>query len=127
MIFRVLTRAQGKVEVLRHDPDHGPAAAFDHHRRAQDFRGAAEAPLPDAVAQNDDGVVARPVLFLGEPAAQRRTHSEYSQVIRGGSRSEHPFGVAAGRTDVEARVLAGSQLLECRGLLPPVQVVAGGH
>ena len=64
-----------------HHPDDRAGNAVDRHDRAQYGAVAAETPLPQTPAENDQAVFARLVLARHERASQRWTQSECFEVV----------------------------------------------
>jgi hypothetical protein len=69
--------AFGVAEARRGDADHGAGLAVDLHVLADDGGIAAEALLPQRVAEHDHVRAARLVLARHEPAAERRPHAQH--------------------------------------------------
>ena len=65
-----------EAEAGRHDADDGDAAPADLDLAPEDRRVAAEAALPEVVAEDDDARPVRAVLLLAEAAAERRGDAE---------------------------------------------------
>ena len=64
-----------------HDADDGPGAAVELYGAADDRGVGAESPLPQTVAEDDDGVALRHfILFRAEGAAEGRAHSQQVEV-----------------------------------------------
>ena len=99
------------------------ALAAEEQRRAEHLGVAAEAALPEAVAQDDDvdvraarAVERNPVFAVAERAAEHRLDAEHAEQIGGDARAEHALGLlragdveigdVAGDGDLFERVLA---------------------
>ena len=87
----------GEVHVPRHDPDDGSRPPIHPNLAAHDAGIGAESSTPEAVAQNDDVIAARPGLFLAEGASHRWSHAERGKEIEADQ----------GRADVLRRVFHG--------------------
>ena len=91
----VFTEVGRQAETGRHHADDLVAAAVELDRPADDRRVTAEAPLPQPVAQQDDGgAVAGGVLARAEPASEHRHGPESLEDVRGDLPGADPFGIA---------------------------------
>src|SRR6185436_572980 len=70
-------------EAFRHHADHLMALAVDRDGAADDAWIAAEAALPQAVAEHDHARGVRHVVFLAEPASERRPRAGDVEVVVG--------------------------------------------
>src|SRR5262245_23734052 len=81
--LRGVTRSRQRVfERRRHDADHFVAFVAEHDLPPDDFRIAAEAPLPQAVTEHDYVMIAAPIFFRQKRAAQGRLDAEQREETR---------------------------------------------
>jgi hypothetical protein len=66
-----------ELEVGRHDADDGVRLAVEQDLLPDRVPVAPETPLPEAVAEDYDALVPRPVLAGGVRATERRVHPEH--------------------------------------------------
>ena len=69
----------GKSKVRGHDPDDGIAEPIELDRPTHEARLSAERPLPQAVTQDDDTVLAWCLLFLTEVTAEEGLDAEHGE------------------------------------------------
>ena len=109
-----------------HDADDGPGAAIELHGASDDGGVGAEAPLPQTVAEDDDGVALRHfVLFRAEGSAEGRAHSQQVEVGLG----DELRGDALGLIDAGERHGAGIECghgFEGAALGAPIEVIGIG-
>ncbi len=110
----------------RHDANDGPGAAIELHVASDDGGVRAEAPLPQAVAQDDDGVALRHfVLFRKEGSPEGGAHSQQVEVRLG----DHLRADALGFIDAGERHGAGIESghgVEGLALGAPIEVIGKG-
>ena len=82
------------MQVPRHHTDHGVAHAAQHQRAAEDAGVAPEAALPEALAEEDDGLGPRLLLIRAESAADDRRLSQGREGPRCDLTSVDPLGLA---------------------------------
>ena len=80
-----------KVESRRHDPHDGDGLAVERDALADDVRGAAEPPPPEAVAKDHDLVPAAPFFFSEKGAAVHGHPAEQREEVGGDDRTIQPL------------------------------------
>ena len=79
------------------DTNHGERAPVERHGSADDRRIAREMPLPEVVAEDDDGVAVRRAVFFGQkPAAEGDAGAEDVEVVTRHELAEDANGIAGG-------------------------------
>ncbi len=114
-------------ELRRGDADDREGRAIERHRLADDVRRAAEAPLPETIADDHDRAVlaaSAHVVRLGEGAAENRRHAQHLEetaarhdavgVVRLAAARQVEAGRAIGEGPVEQLGIARAQLLPQR-------------
>ena len=110
-----------KTERSRHDPHDGVIAVVQDHRLAEDLRIAAEAVLPQAVAQDHHRLVG--ALFrIRIGATQHGIHTEHREKAGGGAGTGDPFGRTS-TSEIVLHVVITTDVLEDLVLVPPVEIV----
>ena len=76
------------------DADDRERVAVERHDAAEDPGIAAEVPLPELVAEHDDGIrIRRAIFFRPERAAERRANAEHVEVVAGDDLAPHAHRV----------------------------------
>src|SRR5688572_3126426 len=73
--------ARRELEVLRQNTEHGVGSAAYGNRLVDDVGVAAEEPLPDAIAEDDDAAAVGVVFALAEAAAVERLDPQHVEEI----------------------------------------------
>ena len=120
--------AARELEVGRHDADHREAAVVERHLLIEDAGVAAEAPLPERVAEHGDRLRARLVFVIGEEAAPQGIDAQRLEQLSRHHAAGQPLGLARAR-QVVALAAVDADVLEDLVLRPPVLVVrvSDGH
>jgi hypothetical protein len=84
-------RAHREVESLRRDADDFVGLGVERDRPSDDGGIAAEAPVPEPMADDGAAMAAGGFLVCQEPAAERRLHAERREEIRGHAEALHPL------------------------------------
>ena len=110
-----------EVEAGRHHTHDGEGIAVENERLADDLRVAAEAALPQAVAQQGDDVPVLRFLLGQERAPQQRHPPQQGEEVRRDGGRVQPLGIArAGEGRAERRV--GARVLQRLAAGPVVDV-----
>src|SRR5262249_37171320 len=80
-----------KLEVRRHNSDHGVTAAVQEQRFSDKHWIGIETPFPESLADHDDVVVTNPFLFAGERSSFDRLNSEQWKQRRSHHRAGNSF------------------------------------
>lgn len=108
-------------ERFRRHSDHGERAAVDGDRTANDARFAAEAALPEPVAQHCHLPGARGrVLFRHESASKTHRRAEHVEVVAGNDLAADDFGLSAATGNAQSDTSVCGKRLE---RLVPIAVV----
>jgi hypothetical protein len=86
--------AAGKIELFRHYAHHVVHFAAEVHALAQHVAAAAEAPLPQPVAQNHHMMRPELVFLLGKRAAQRGLRVQHVEKVGGDAEGAQPLRLA---------------------------------
>ena len=116
--------ARRKVESGRHHADDRGGSAADAHRPSEDAGIAAEAPLPGALAEDDDVGLPRHLFFLGEAAPKHGIHLEEFERVPRDRGIRHALGPLRACERGGAGRVCGDAF-EDRVLLAPIQEVGG--
>jgi hypothetical protein len=113
-----LDTGEGADKVARSHPHDRVGESRDLERRAEHVGAAREAALPEPVAEHQHGVPARGrVLLRQEAAAERGTHAEEVEVVRGDDFPGGERGLARAPAQDAACVRVGAEVRERRGRL----------
>ena len=110
-----------------HHPDHLAADSVQGDTPSDDPRVGCETALPEAVAQDDDALVARLRLFGTEDATPGRGDAEDLEVLGRDQGRLHRLRVAAGAEAHRRQLLDGGDLLEGARPFAPVEDVPPVH
>ncbi len=100
------------LEAGRHHADHYRRAAVHLDLASDDRRIAAEAPLPERVAEHDHVGTVDAILLGREAAADRGRHAEHAEQIVRHERRAHALRLVA--ADVDGAIAPQCGVLECR-------------
>src|SRR5439155_2871711 len=113
----------GEYAPARHDADDRPGAADEGDRPAEDRGVAVEACSPEPIAQDDDAIVARLILFRSEPAPQCWLHAQHREEGCAGACARNARGVAAAAQRQLLALVAGDAL-EAQVVAPILEIQA---
>ena len=111
---------RGEGEAEGRDADDLVVAIVERHPRADDVVAAAEALLPERVAQDDDAVTAFLLLVGAEEPAPGRCHAEQREEARADTSARHLFGAGIGAPQEALRAVGGEPLQRAR-VVPRVE------
>ena len=113
-------------EVWAKDPDDGVRVAAKRDRSADDLRIAAELPLPEAVAEDDNPAAVRKILFRREGAAKLHRSAEECEIVMSNVDAMNLFRHSTGEVEAWAPEVIGGDVLKDVGLLLPVVKFSDG-
>ena len=106
-VFSVIGR---QLKAFRHDADDGELAPVDTNTPVQDGGVAAEPPLPERMAQHDDGIASLDFLVGRERAAEQQSRAERGEHSRRDLRRADALGLEVGAGQVGLRRPPGAHV-----------------
>ena len=110
-------------EVVRQHADDLVKLPADANAPADDVTLAPEAPLPVAVTEDQDAVVARQLVVGAERATEARLRGQGGEEVRGDPEARHHLGGPARLGQAHVGVRVGSDLAIAADLGPQIEVV----